>query len=291
MKRILFIAIIFVISIKAKAQFSEVGLLAGESHYIGDMSPGKMKNLKEAHFAGGIFYRYTFASGIVGFRTGLTFAKISGDDRNFAEGSAQQKRNLNFESGIQSVNAMLELNIPGITPCKYKFFSPYLLGGITAFHFNPIANYYGSTKSLQALGTEGQGVEGSNVEKYKLNQIAANYGGGFKILCRDIFIVQLELLYHKTFTDYLDDVSGNYYNPTTLKKVYGDASAYLSNPTTTIYNYDASGYSNTQRGDATTKDSYLITSISVSYLFGINCGRSYRGIDFGSKHARKCNEF
>jgi hypothetical protein len=291
MKRILLVVTILIISYQAKAQFSEIGLLAGESHYIGDMSPGKMKNLKEAHSAGGVFYRYTFASGIVGFRTGVTLAKLSGDDRNFAEGSIQQKRNLNFETGIQSFNAMIELNIPGITPCKYKFFSPYLLGGITAFHFNPIANYYGSTKNLQTLGTEGQGIEGSNVDKYKLNQIAANYGGGFKILCRDIFIVQLELLYHKTFTDYLDDVSGNYYNPAILKQAYGDASAYLSNPTTTKYSYDASGYSSVQRGDATTKDSYLITSISVSYLFGINCGRSYRGIDFGSKHSRKCNEF
>jgi hypothetical protein len=275
----------------ANAQFSEVGLMAGESHYIGDLSPGKMKNLKEAHFDGGVFYRYTFKGGIVGFRTGINFGKISGDDRNFAEGSTQYKRNLNFESGIQSANALLEINIPGITPCKYKFLTPYIVGGIAAFHYNPIANYYGATKNLQSLGTEGQGIDGTNIDKYALTQIAIPYGGGFKILCRDIFIVQLELLYHKTFTDYLDDVSGNYYNPTALKAAYGDASAYLSNPTTTKHTYEANGYSTTQRGDATTKDSYIVTSLSVTYLFGISCGRSYRGIDFGSKRVGKCNEF
>ncbi|MFM2048583.1 MAG: hypothetical protein RI955_1131 [Bacteroidota bacterium] len=291
MKKILLLLCIISICFSANAQFSEVGLLAGESHYIGEMSLGKLKNLKEAHFAGGLFYRHTFARGIVGFRAGLTFAKISGDDRNFAEGSVQAIRNLNFESGVQSVNAMLELNIPGITPCKYKFFSPYLVGGITAFHFNPIANYYGATQNLHSLNTEGQGIEGSSVPTYSLTQIAIPIGGGLKILCRDIFIVQLEVLYHKTFTDYLDDVSGYYFNPTILKQTNGDASAYLSNPTTVKHSYDATGVSNTLRGDATKKDAYVITSIAVSYLLGTNCGRSYRGIDFGSKHGRKCNEF
>ena len=224
MKNIFFIVSSFfvIISLTAQAQITELGLQFGEMHYVGDLTVHKLGDRKEAHVAYGAFVRNTFVKGFVSLRAGFTIGKISGDDRDFTPSNSLYHRNLNFESYIQDFHAILDVNFLGISPCERRFFTPYLSAGVSVFHFNPIADYFGQTVNLQSLGTEGQGIDQfGNTPKYSLTQLSLPIGGGFKILCRDIFIVSLEVMYHKTMTDYLDDVSGNYYDPQIIRQYNG----------------------------------------------------------------------
>jgi hypothetical protein len=79
-------------------------------------------------------------------------------------------------------------------------------------------------------------------------------------------------MYHYTFTDYLDDVSGNYIDPKILIANNGNEAAKLSNPSNIKMDYDAIGVGNKLRGDPTNKDAFYTLTIGVSYLFKKNCG-------------------
>ncbi len=288
-KVILIFVFIFYSVFKSEAQFTELGMTFGESHYLGDMTVHKLGDFKEAHVAYGLVVRNTFAKGYLSLRAGLTFAKISGNDKDFSSTQSLYYRNLNFQSYVQDLNVNLEVNLPGISPCEGKFFSPYITGGVSVFHFNPIAEYFGRTVNLQSLGTEGQGIaQFGNKPKYSLIQPSFPIGFGLKILCRDIFVVSLEVLYHYTLTDYLDDVSTNYYDPAMIAKYNGTVAAYMSNRSTYKIKYDANGTGSIKRGDATSKDAFFVNSITITYLISQRCGRNFKGLNFRKGGGTRC---
>ncbi len=289
MKRIL-IVLLVVIAANAKAQFTEFGLQMGEMHYIGDLSAHQLGDAKQAHVAFGAFVRNTFAKGFLSVRAGFNLGTISGDDRDFPTSNSLYYRNLNFESYVQDFHGILDVNLLSINPCEGHFFTPYLSGGISVFHFNPFAQYFGQTVYLQTLGTEGQGIaQFGNKPKYALTQISFPVGGGFKILARDIFVVSLEVMYHFTTTDYLDDVSGNYYDPAIIQQYNGKTAAYMSNRSNYNIKYDANGVGNILRGNPNKKDAFVVSSISVTYLISRRCGRGFKGMGYRKGGATKCS--
>ena len=294
MKKIfLTIGIISMCAFNINAQLTEFGLQIGEMHYIGDMTVHKLGDRKEAHVAYGAFFRNTFLHGYLSARLGLTLGKISGNDKDFNPSGSLFHRNLNFDSYVQDFNLIFDVNLLGINPCEQKFFSPFISGGISVFHFNPIADYYGQIVNLQSLGTEGQGIaQFGNVPKYSLIQPSFPVGGGIKFVCRDVFIVSLSVMYHFTNTDYLDDVSGNYYDPQIIQKYNGKAAAYLSNRSDYQIKYDATGVGNIKRGDASKKDAFIVSSIDITYIIQMRCGRNFKGLKYQRGGATKCaNDF
>ena len=281
--------IVFANNKSATAQITEAGLQIGEMHYIGDLTAGKFGDANQIHVAYGGFIRNSFANGIISMRAGILLGKISGNDNNFDPSSSLYHRHLNFESYVQDFNFMVDVNLPGLSPCKYKFFSPYISAGVSIFHFNPIAEYFGQTVNLQELGTEGQGIaQFGNRAKYSLFQPSFPVGLGVKNLARDIFIVSLEVMYHITMTDYLDDVSTNYYDPQIIKQYNGAAAAYLSNRSDYKVVYDSKGLGSKQRGNSQANDAFIVSSISLSYIIDQRCGRAYKGLDFRQGGASKC---
>ena len=74
-----------------------------------------------------------------------------------------------------------------------------------------------------------------------------------------------EISFRKTFTDYIDDVSGKYYDKAKLAAAYGPVSAALSDPNLG----DIKGQTNTgfQRGDVRYKDAYMFITVTVGYKF------------------------
>ncbi len=291
MQKVIFVFFFIILfAFKSEAQFTEFGMVFGESHYIGDLTAHKYGDLNQAHVAYGLMVRNTFAKGYLSVRGALTFAKISGDDKDFPTSNSLYYRNLNFQSYVQDLSVNLDINFPGISPCEGKFFTPYITGGISVFHFNPIAEYFGTTVNLQSLGTEGQGIaQFGNVAKYSLIQPSFPVGFGVKILCRDIFVVSLEVMYHYTLTDYLDDVSGNYYDPAVIAKYNGAEAAYMSNRSNYKINYDANGVGNIKRGNATNNDGFFVNSITITYLISQRCGRNFKGLNFRKGGAIRCS--
>lgn len=239
------------------SQGFEAGLMAGVSSYQGDLSPGKLKtSLGKFHVAFGGFGRYNI-NNYFSVKLGLNFATLSGDDAK--EG---RRRNLNFRTNLIELGVTGEWNILGYQPyALQRVFSPYIFGGVGFFHFNPrTQDDDGEWVNLQSIGTEGQGMTGFS-SKYSLFEVVIPFGIGAKYAISDTWNVGIEFGFRKTFTDYLDDVSGNYVDEEALIAGNGPLAAALAN---------RSGepiVAGTGRGNDAVHDWYIIAGITLSYNF------------------------
>ncbi len=259
MKRILiFFALTFPILLTA--QNVEVGLQFGASGYQGDLSPNQaIGSFSSLHPSLGIYGRYN-ANRYFGYRVNFSYGTVSGDDAQ-SKDEGRKSRNLSFRSKILELALIGEYNILG----RHKRLTPYVFGGIAVFRFNPEANYQGRLIELQPLGTEGQGMDGFG-EKYSRTQFAIPMGGGLKFAVSKNFNVSVEMGFRKLFTDYLDDVSGNYVNYLELTRGNGEQAALLSNRTGELLGTEPLLIeTGRQRGNPDSKDWYFISNISVSY--------------------------
>jgi hypothetical protein len=109
--------------------------------------------------------------------------------------------------------------------------------------------------NLQSLGTEGQGSNASNIEKYNLSSWALPFGFGYKTNYGENLSLGIEWIWRSARTDYLDDVSGYYVDENYLTS----ESAEMANP----------GVVDTMvgktRGNPNNKDWYHFTGITLSY--------------------------
>ena len=246
----------------------------GGANYSGELSQDPV-TLKETHPAGGAFLRYNLNPKWT-IKGNCYYGEISGNDSNGT--SAKHKaRGLSFISPILDIGANVEYNFFGFEAGGRKnHFSPYIFAGLSVFHFNPQAYYaansreQGSYIALQPLGTEAQGTTYNNgQDKYNLTQISIPFGIGVKLNVYENYNVGFELGWRKTFTDYLDDVSGLYPATGVLKFQTGSVAAeHLSNPEyyKTGNNLVAPN-SKVYRGDPTTMDWYMFAGITISYTF------------------------
>lgn len=241
----------------------EAGLLIGGAYYIGDLNPSRHFNLAQP--AGGIFYRFT-PNYRYAFRLGFNFGNIMGDDSQSSDVD-QLQRNLNFKSRIMDLHAMAEFNFLEyrISNDKYKF-TTFLFLGVSGFKFNPQGRIDNRWVDLAPLLTEGQS------KKYKLTQMSIPFGIGIKINVSQQVGIGLEWAPRKTFTDYLDDVSGTYPDPA-QKPFKSELAQRLSDRSkTTTSNV------NKQRGNPRTKDWYVFFGITINIklnLIPIPCYTEY----------------
>ncbi len=180
--------------------------------FIKDLNVGK------SQFSGGIFLSAAYRYAVV-LRAEATWGIIKADDK-ILEGVkgttlGRYDRNLSFKSTIYEV--MLAAEIHPRYFKKYKKgeklprFSPYLMGGIGYFSFNPKAKLNDLWIELQPLSTEGQGFsEYPNRKEYRLKQLNFPVGAGFKYKLSPLFNFSAECVYRILHTDYLDDVSTRY---------------------------------------------------------------------------------
>ncbi len=232
----------------------EVGILIGGSYYIGDLNPRKHFNSVQP--AGGIFYRYT-PNYRYAFRGGVNFGTIMADDSQSSD-EDQLQRNLNFKSRITELNLIAEFNFLEyrISNDKYKF-TTYLFLGIDVFTFRPQAQVNNQWVDLQPLRTEGED------KRYKLTQMSIPFGIGLKMNVSKQVGIGFEWGPRKTFTDYLDDVSGTYPDPT-IKPYTSELSQKLSDRSK-----NAGSNVNEQRGNPRTKDWYIFFGVTLSVKLNI----------------------
>jgi len=271
----------------------EVGL--GVSNFLGDLG-GKdgigtndLKDLEftEFNFAGFVGYRHAFFKNFYG-RVNFTYGRVSGDDKLTNE-AFRQNRNLSFRSDIFEFNLMGEfwVLILGKKGHQYKLKrinkeeSPWRVrslyftafGGLGLFRFNPKTEIQGEWVALRPMRTEGQGLPGGTSE-YRLTQLNIPIGVSLMFSMHRQWTMGIEVQYRYTFTDYIDDVSTNYYSPLDYA-LYSDPgtaplSAYLSNPSLGPENGGLPSYVTApgqQRGDSKDRDGYLYALLKVDYWF------------------------
>jgi len=194
------------------AQDKEIGIFLGTTEYQGDLTK-KQVTLKNTQPGFGILGRYYFGPRI-DIQGNLNYGMIKGSDVDYAATDKDRKvRNLSFKSNILELGAHIEFNIlPFISNSKRYRFAPYVFAGLAGYHFNPKAEYKGTTYALRPLGTEGQNIPGAT-NKYSLWQLAIPYGIGIKYSLGNFWNIGIEFGQRKLFTDYLDDVSQKYANP------------------------------------------------------------------------------
>jgi hypothetical protein len=224
-KNILYIIIL--ISVAGVAQTpttsNEIGLTVGDSYYLGE--------LNQTHFipfnlAGGLFYRYNYDDRI-SLKTSFHYVPIEGSDNN-SSGSFESIRNQNFSSTIYELSVTAELNFLNFTHLdpKSSLYTPYAFLGFGYFYHDP------KTQS-----------EGVNYKKY---QASIPMGVGWKYRTGKV-ILGFEWGIRKTYTDYLDDVSG-----------------YFTGQQVTSKDGSTGSISNFQRGNIYNKDWFIYSGLSLA---------------------------
>ena len=212
MKRYLLFLVMGVIAFEGKSQVSEVGLCGGVSFYMGDLNPKSV--FIGSRPAGGLIYRYNINPRFA-FKAVVLLGSLEAEDAQ----TGTPERNLSFRSPLSELSGQIELNFLKLYNEKgYNFFSPYVFAGLGIFSFNPQAKLGKDWYDLQPLGTEGQdlgskdletGVE-YNKKRYSLTNFAIPFGLGFRFNFLKYYSAGLEWGFRKTFTNYIDDVGGQY---------------------------------------------------------------------------------
>ena len=275
----------------------EIGFGIGSSNYMGELGGANNKGrplffdyeLSKTRPLINIFYRNNFTPHLA-IRGDFTYANIAGSDNKTGPGTEfsyewyRNYRNLSFKSTIFELAVLGEYNF-----MRYAFgrrrsagFSPYVNTGFALFYHNPKALYKspgGQTEwvSLQPLGTEGQGLpEYPTKKKYARFQPAIPLAVGVKYKISGVLNFSFELAYRITFTDYLDDVSTTYVDPSLYSNTITEPDKLahaialsrrsVENDPDNTYGYITEP--GQQRGDPRDKDVYFFSGVfKLSYLF------------------------
>jgi hypothetical protein len=248
-------------SVTVNGQSREMGIMLGVMNYKGDLQQATFSS--DNNLPGfGFLYRRSYSNHWA-FKTAISYGHIKADDAQ-SDDPFNQNRNLNFKSSILEGTGQFEFNFfPYQTANPSTIFTPYMSVGLSVFRFNPKAYYNGGYVELQPLGTEGQGtVANPDKDLYKRTNLAFVFGGGFKWKIGRRWSVVLESIVRKTYTDYLDDVSGVYADPNAIRVEYGKTAYYLSDRSIVK---NKAGNIGRQRGDNTNRDWYHFTGIQFTY--------------------------
>jgi len=272
----------------------EIGLNFGPSFFLGDLGGNSGKgtnnvkdmNLEFTKMMKGI-YITAYPKKWLGarFAADITYLEGSDDIINTTgiDELWRKQRNLDFKTNVFEAYVALEL-FPTMMFMRDKGYEsklrPYGLIGAGIFHFDPkgsVTNAAGDKTwhKLHPLRLEGQGMtEYPESKPYKLTQFNIPIGAGLKYYASERVNLSTEVLYRKTFTDYIDDVSKNYIDPNNYNKYLSAsdaAMAYtLSDKAVGIIYPGMTRYpAGTQRGDSKDGDTYF----SVVLKLGIRLGQ------------------
>lgn len=284
MKNIFILIFVLCLTTVSKAQWLwDYGFSLGVSNYLGDIG-GKektrrdfvadMKMAKTRWNVGG-FARYKVHQK-VSVKLALDYLRIEGDDK-LSSNLGRNGRNLNFR------NDMFDLEVTG----QVFFYEDNDLGntyryrnGFRAYFFAGVGGFYSNPKTLDG-GVKLRPLQTEGV-RYSPIGVCIPAGVGFYFTIHKKHRIGYELNYRTTFTDYLDDISGDYADPSNMSA----EGAALSNRTGELtdldpsfaknFGYDAETGVGNKRGDKTHKDGYMTMSLSYSYVLR---GKSsfYRG--------------
>ncbi|OFX59329.1 MAG: hypothetical protein A2046_12985 [Bacteroidetes bacterium GWA2_30_7] len=174
----------------------DLGILAGVNYYQGEFN--QSIPFYSPNFAAGILFRYNIDSRYA-IRMSINMGALSGSDSK-STSNYQNKRNLSFSTSLIDYTLQGEFNFFEFVPeDEKKRITPYVAAGFTFFIANNVPKPY---------------------------QVAIPFGLGYKYYINQKFSIGAEWKYYKTFTDYIDLVSGNKTNnnePNYLNKQIGNS--------------------------------------------------------------------
>jgi hypothetical protein len=264
----------------------DIGASFGPMFFLGDLGGNtgsgtkfiKDVNLKTTKPSAGLLLSY-HATDWLAFRIAATIGAVSGNDAqapsNTAHDTYRLQRNLSFRSGIHELYTGVELYPFNLIPFMKRNYigryQPYFIGGVGIFHFNPEAkDIDGSWVRLQPLRLEGQGfAEYPNSKPYKLTQKNLQFGIGIKYQLNGNTWIGAEFVERKLFTDYVDDVSMNYYvDPALFANYLNPASSAIASRLYYKGTYNLGGVppyqSGLERGNPNQKDAYFNMSVTLT---------------------------
>ena len=234
-------------------------------------------------FNGGFRYRFAprFAT-----KTNLNVSIVSGNDA-YSNNVYRNSRNLSFRTMIVEVSQQLEFifwyseNIKSSSRSIGRYVNnssqAYLFSGVGALYYNPQAEYQGEWISLRPLGTEGQNMP-DGPEPYAAYSVSVPLGIGFKTAITPYWRIGFEIAVHKTFTDYIDDVSGRFYNNFAAQAAAPDGALSVALADRSIANPQWFG-EGIRRGNAEDNDALVYFNVNMIYNLSYKKGplRAKRG--------------
>jgi hypothetical protein len=323
MKRIIYNSLLFLIMLTMPYMFVKANDAEGSGHDVGfsigpnfaltDLGGAKKIgspfirdiDFKATRYSISAFYRYN-VNKFFAVRANLMYGMLKADDAN-TDGKPpgpdgppddswyRARRNLNFETHMFEFQALAEINLKKYihdeaSGSKDRW-APYIAGGLGFFYFNPYTKLNGDKVKLKPLGTEGQNI--GYKKPYSNFQFDLMALVGIKYNVTEKFSIALEGVYHQTFTDYLDDVSGSYINPNDISSLSAEGQALQNRSNAGRYPENTfnfvegqlkpDGSLNTggigqQRGDKKDNDQFL----HVQLTFSFSLGASGKKLGFGS---------
>lgn len=284
-------------------------------NYFGDLAPVNKAASTDISFTRpgfGVMYGYRFHPAMAA-RASFNWGILRGDDNssdpNGATSAARYNRNLSFRNFVKELTLGMEFYVlPNNRGSNARPpVNGYIFLGITGFHHQPQGqapdfDYQvgsdaplpgglspGEWVNLKPLGTEGQNLDGASPDSdYSLFQLAVPVGIGGVFNPPGPLSFGVEFGYRYLFTDYLDDVSGNYvgldrFNDP-VARLFSDrgvepvavttGETRNITPTTLDFNgtqyningFVGSGIEGSKRGNPDGNDMFFVTQIRITYV-------------------------
>ena len=210
----------------------ELNVTLGANNFLGDLGgnlgigqPGaKDYMLKTIRPLVGVAFTH-YKTSWLGIRGGINISSVNGADSLINNQGGQERwryyRNLSFKSSIFEGYITADIYPLMIFNKRVEIMkvSPFITLGVGAFHFNPQTILNGTKVDLQPLHLEGQGFpEFPERKPYKLTQIYIPIALGVKYYFNNTYALSGGVNFRHTFTDYIDDISTTYIDPTLFYK-------------------------------------------------------------------------
>ena len=222
-------------------------------------------------------YAVAMYKNAIGLRIEGSSGLIASDDHLLKKRDAnlgeRYGRNLSFRSRILDLQLVAEIHplfFRRYDEDESPFWSPYVVTGIGYFSFNPEASLNGHWYALHPLRLEGQGfVEYPGHPAYKLQQVNIPFGIGTRYEASPSLFIRIEITDRILFTDYLDDVSTTYIDPSLFDRYLQPGQAAIARQLYSRMKELQPGYTVTagmKRGNEKNNDTYFTIQLKVGWV-------------------------
>ena len=225
----------------------EIGVMGGASNYLGETA-FRFLDRDQYRWSAGVFGQYNISRWF-SLRVGVNFFRLAGEDISDSD-LGRRKRLANFKNDIFEGAATVHFHVLQYGISKGEKFAPAIYAGISVFRNNPMARIFvGLDKEfgepmfyknsdgdevwvpLREIGTEGQTAGGPDSEfsdreppkQYSMWQVAFPMGVNLDYIINKRWVIGIEIGFRLTVTDYLDDISGFYYDRGNYHQLIADA--------------------------------------------------------------------
>lgn len=270
MRKLILLAALLSAPLLSRAQYYwEFGGGIGVANLLGEMGGDELDRrdfvsdmkLTQTRQAAHGFVRYKLTP-IFSIKSGINYMTVRGAD-SLSRNIGRNTRNLDFRNNMIEAYAefqyfFFEINDLGRTYRYKDNFRAYLGVGVGALYHNPQAFYQGDWVNLRPLMTEGS--------RYTAVTMTFPASAGFYFTINKKYRLGWNLCWRTTLSDYLDDVSDRYVDPSLLSSPLAIAlanRAIVNDADPAAFFSHAPGE---KRGDPTHRDSFLTSNVEFSYV-------------------------